>query len=210
VFISHLATEKVFAVDVATALREWDIDPFVAHEDIEPTSDWRDEIQSALRSMDVLVGLQHPGYGASSWAQQEIGWAYARPVPVLIVRFGEDPRGLPAPIQWPSRVGASATAVASTIVEWLNAKAGFAERIGDGAIRALAKAGNYYDARDAGERVRELGKLTPDQLDALADAYWSNGQVRASVIASPVVRRIFDDHDLDFPAPPPGHPRFGK
>ena len=53
-FISHLTDDKLFAGDLKRVLGTLGISCFVAHEDIEPTKVWQDEIVKALASSDVL------------------------------------------------------------------------------------------------------------------------------------------------------------
>ena len=57
IFISHVATYKKQARELKIAFKKFCATSFVAHEDIEPTKKWLDEIQSALSSMDSLVAL---------------------------------------------------------------------------------------------------------------------------------------------------------
>lgn len=102
VFISHLSHEKELAYEVSNKLLEIGLQGFVAHEHIEVSREWQDEIQLALRTADVFVGLVHPGFSSSPWTQQEVGWASGRDIPILMVRIGEDPKGFPAKVQWPS------------------------------------------------------------------------------------------------------------
>ena len=66
---------------------------FVAHEDIEPSLEWRGEIELGLRSMHALAALVTPEFHASHWTDQEIGWALGRGVLVVPVCLGVDPYG---------------------------------------------------------------------------------------------------------------------
>lgn len=93
VFLSHLATHRVFAARLQAALLNLSISAFVAHSDIEPTRDWQTQIETALSTCDALVALLHPNFHQSNWTDQEIGFAMGRGVPVFSVRFGQDPYG---------------------------------------------------------------------------------------------------------------------
>lgn len=66
---------------------------FVAHEDIEPTLEWQVQIERALNSMDLFVSMHTEGFKDSVWTQQEIGFAVARGVKIIALRFEEDPTG---------------------------------------------------------------------------------------------------------------------
>ncbi len=116
VFISHLSEYKAFAGDVAQELATFSIHGFVAHDAIDIDAEWELAITEALRTAHVLVGLFHPGFAASFWAQQEVGWALGRGIPVLMIRLGEDPTGFKARSQAAS--ARDAAEAAQRIVMW--------------------------------------------------------------------------------------------
>jgi hypothetical protein len=121
VFISHLSAHRDFAGAVSRALAQLSVDGFVAHDAIEVTKEWEAALRDALCTTHALVGLVlvHPGFGASAWAQQELGWALGRGVPVLMFRLGEDPNGFEGRIQAATVRSDDAGAVASSTVRWL-------------------------------------------------------------------------------------------
>ena len=98
-FISHLAVERDFAAGLQQALLQYGTSGFVAHNDIEPTSEWQAQIETALATSDALVALLHKGFHASNWADQEIGFAMGRGIPVFAVRFAYAPYGFIARFQ---------------------------------------------------------------------------------------------------------------
>jgi hypothetical protein len=75
------------------ALVPYGISGFVAHNDIEPASEWMNQIETALSTCDALVALLHDKFHESKWTDQEIGFAMGRSVPVCSVHFGEAPYG---------------------------------------------------------------------------------------------------------------------
>lgn len=92
-FISHLAAHRKFASDLQTALQRYAISSFVAHNDIEPTREWIDEIEAAMASCDAALALMHPEFHYSPWVDQELGFVMGRGVPMLTARLGQDPYG---------------------------------------------------------------------------------------------------------------------
>lgn len=92
-FISHLATDKINAKSLQIALENYSITSFVAHTDIEPTKQWQDEIELALRTSDALTALMVDGFHKSNWTDQEIGIALGRDLLIIPVRMGNDPYG---------------------------------------------------------------------------------------------------------------------
>lgn len=92
-FIGHIAKHKDKATRLKSCLEPFAISGFVAHEDIEPTLEWQREIERALHYMDAFVAIHTPGFSASNWTQQEIGFAVGRGVKIISLKMGEDPTG---------------------------------------------------------------------------------------------------------------------
>ena len=92
-FISHLATFKKTIGILKTELEKYGISSFVAHEDIEPTKQWQDEIEKGLFSMDALCAILMPGFKESNWTDQEVGVAIGRNVLIIPIRKNLDPYG---------------------------------------------------------------------------------------------------------------------
>jgi len=92
-FISHTAKDKAIAKRLRDVLESYNIYSFVAHEDIKPSKEWQDEIQKALDTMDFFVSIHTKGFSERIWCQQEIGYAVARNVKIIPIKFEEDPDG---------------------------------------------------------------------------------------------------------------------
>jgi len=204
VFLAHLATEREFVGEVHRELRGISISSFVAHDNIDVSREWQDEIERALRTADVLVGLVHSGFADSFWTQQEVGWALGREIPVLLMGLGEPPRGFPARYQAPMlNTHSSAWQVASAIAVWLTRQEQWRSAVINGLVGDLEHAGSFVDARDAAHRLKEVGRMTPAVLDAIEHAYLWNDQLYGHVGAR-VVAEILEANGREFP---PG-PRF--
>jgi len=92
-FLSHKAEVKSKVASLQEELGMFGISSFVAHKDIEPTLEWQNEIENALSSMDGFVALMTDKFHESNWTDQEVGFAFARGVPIVAVRLGRDPYG---------------------------------------------------------------------------------------------------------------------
>ena len=78
-FFSHSSHEKKFAYELKDQLASWAIDLFVAHEDIEPSSEWEKVIEQALDTCDALAAYLSTHFHASLWTDQEVGWCIEPP-----------------------------------------------------------------------------------------------------------------------------------
>lgn len=118
-FLSHVSTYKVETSELAANLWGYGINGFVAHEDIEPTKEWEDEIRVALTTCDALACLLTDGFGSSKWTDQEVGFAIGRGTLVVPIRLGMDPYGFMARHQGYSGLSASRSEIAHALVKIL-------------------------------------------------------------------------------------------
>ena len=93
-FISHVSSHKQSAANLKLALADYGISGFVAHEDIEPTTEWQEEIIAALRSMDALCAILTEEFNGSKWCDQEVGFGLGRNVLCIPIKHGIDPCGI--------------------------------------------------------------------------------------------------------------------
>lgn len=89
VFFSYSHNDRVLASKLNAFLEESEIDVFLAHEDIEISKEWRKEIFKHLESCDVLLALVTSNFEGSTWANQEVGYATKRTVPVVPLIIGK-------------------------------------------------------------------------------------------------------------------------
>lgn len=92
-FLSHLSSNRARMSAMKSAFDRWGICAFIAHEDIEPSRDWRSEVEAALETMDVMVAVVEPGFKESDWCCQEVGYALGRKIDIIPLRAGMDPFG---------------------------------------------------------------------------------------------------------------------
>ncbi|UUR08239.1 toll/interleukin-1 receptor domain-containing protein [Sphingomonas glaciei] len=128
-FISHLSADKLIATRLKDALSLYDIAGFVAHEDIQPTLAWQDEIERALQTMDAMVAVHTPGFSKSYWTQQEVGFALGRSTKVISFKYGEDPTGFIGKHQALPRRSRTAEQIAKEIDSLLEADTRTAPRL---------------------------------------------------------------------------------
>ncbi len=118
-FISHCSEHKDKAKRLKEELRLFNIDCFVAHEDIKPSKEWQDEIDKALKTMDFFISMHTEGFSQSIWCQQEVGFAVARKVKIIPIKFEENPKGFIAKTQALLKDKKSAKKIAEDIIELL-------------------------------------------------------------------------------------------
>lgn len=89
VFFSYSHKDRVLAKKLATLLKEKRIDVFLAHQHIEVSEEWREEIFKHLESDSVLLALLTSNYEKSVWANQEAGFMHGKRGKVIPLIVGE-------------------------------------------------------------------------------------------------------------------------
>jgi len=87
VFISYSNADGLGAGDLKDELEANDYPCFLAHDDIEATDDWHEEIWKELNDCHAFIGLVTEAFNFSAFCQQEIGAALALAKPSVLV-FG--------------------------------------------------------------------------------------------------------------------------
>jgi len=89
VFLSYSHKDRMLAGEIAVFLKAHGVYVFLAHEDIEISKEWRDEIQRNLKSCNILFALITPRFQESVWTNQEAGYMLGRNIQVVPLIVGE-------------------------------------------------------------------------------------------------------------------------
>jgi hypothetical protein len=180
-FISYSYADREYGAQAKRVLAEFDIEGFLAHEDLEVSEEWQARILAELRRCDLFVPLLSANFLASRWAPQEAGFIISRPE-VLITPLsidGTTPFGFLSHIQ--SRRIPSEGLTREFLIEPL------ATRLPRIALPALIRiAGAAKSFRDAESKVAPLVRFfpnfTPQEAQAFAEASITNGQIWAAAL----------------------------
>lgn len=166
-FISHTHAHMAFASALRRALDEMGICAFVAHDQIEPTKQWQDELEVALRTCDALVAVLSPDFVDSKWCDQEVGYCMARGVLIVPLGLGANPHGFIGKYQcMTAQEDEDAYAVARRLFDLLIQHEKTAERmvpvIAWRIVKRYAESHSFDNARE-----------NFDQLKAIPKEYWT-------------------------------------
>jgi TIR domain len=180
VFVSHLATERVFAGRLQEALLEFAISTFIAHNDIEPTQEWQIQIETALATCDALVALLHDGFHESKWTDQEIGFAMGRGVPTFSVRCGQDPYGFIGRFQAFNGHKKSAAALARELFDAYRRNKLTQRRMGEVIIGLFEESSSFAAAKERIGYIEELDTWQAEFSKRIRSAAKANSQISGS------------------------------
>ncbi|SFM50682.1 TIR domain-containing protein [Bradyrhizobium sp. Rc3b] len=99
-FMSYQTEDRAVAANVAGLLETLGIRSFMAHEHIEVSVQWRDEILRQIGLADLFVPILSARYYASIWCKQESGIAAFRRMTIIPLSLdGSIPQGAISNIQ---------------------------------------------------------------------------------------------------------------
>lgn len=197
VFISHLAKHKVYASELQEALAAYGISCFVAHEDIEPDAEWQAEIEKALRTCDALLALLHEGFNDSLWAEQEVGYALGRGVPVFSIRIDMAPYGLFGKKQAFNGKGKDVAVIALELLDAYRKHPKTQEKVSDAIIEKFCESNSYAEAKANCGLVEALVVWKPEYKARLRDAAANNSQIKHSWGVPERIERLLAARDPD-------------
>ena len=180
VFISHLAAHRKFAGELQEQLLKLGISGFVAHNDIEPTSEWQTEIEKALATCDSLVALLHPDFHRTNWTDQEIGFAMGRGVPVYAVRLGQDPYGFIGRFQAFNGIDRTPSRLARDLFDAYRKHKQTQAIMADILVTLLENSASFDAAKTRTGYLEELESWDPSYTTRVRAAIKNNNQVADS------------------------------
>ena len=175
IFLSFISAHGEYATDLKTRLERLGFDAFLSHIDTESNTIWQENIERALDACDALIALLTPGYNASVWTDQEVGWAYGRRVPVIGVRLGIDPYGFIGRLQ--GVTGESADEVVGGVIAALKRDERSKQKVDRSLAFALETSPSYAATRAIFPHIEKIESWDNDLLDSVERALKENPNV---------------------------------
>jgi hypothetical protein len=179
-FLSHVSSHKMEVSSLKDELNIYGISGFVAHEDIEPTIEWENEIFHALNSAQALVALLTPDFHNSKWTDQEVGIALGRGLLVIPVGLGVDPYGFMARKQAMRGSFEKIEQLTIDLVDVLLKHGTTSKPICEALVLSFEKASLFINARKVSQMIVRTNNFTQEQLSRIQQACKNNDQVAKS------------------------------
>jgi hypothetical protein len=198
-FLSHSSIDKVFVADLKKSLRSYGIEGFVAHEDIDPTSEWLRTILGALDTCDALAAVLTDDFRASNWCDQEAGYCIGMRKLVIPLARGMMPYGFMGRYQALKCKDASAQDLARAVADILIEHPLSSARMAEALVANLERSDSFADAKFNMALVRRIKVWTPELLRKL-EGTKKNYQVSNSYGVPESIRAVLDEHTVPEPA----------
>lgn len=195
-FLSHVSTDKILCSNLKIGLARFGISCFVAHEDIEPTREWVEEIERALASCDALVAILSQGFKESNWTDQEVGYCHARRVLIVSVRQGLDPYGFIQRYQAVNGNGKEPTVVARELYDILAKHERTSARMAEAIVGVFEESHSYANAKENVQLLLNVKAWTPELLRRVEAAVEANNQNRDAWGVASQVQALLRAHGI--------------
>jgi hypothetical protein len=176
-FVSHLAKYRQYAGELQETLLWYGISAFVAHNDIEPTSEWQTQIETALATCETLIALLHPTFHDSNWTDQEIGFAMGRGLSVYAVDFGQVPYGFIGRFQAFKGTDLLPSELAQELFESYRKNKRTERRMAEVLMSLFQDSGSFAEAKARIGYLEELRVWEPSFSTRIESALESNSQI---------------------------------
>lgn len=197
-FFSHTHPNKKLAAEIRGDLLDKGVDLFVAHEMIEPTKEWMEEILVALATCDAMVALLTSDFADSAYCDQEVGFALSRDVLIIPIRHGADPHGFISKFQaLPGDTSQLASHnLARAIFEVLVASPKTAAKLAPAIAQRYSEAHSYDDARANLSRLQQIpaNHWTAEMVEKVEKAGRENGQLEHGIYYNEQIPTVVSRH----------------
>jgi hypothetical protein len=176
VFLSYHHNARKFAGRVKSCLTGLGTDVFLAHEDLEPSTEWQEEILKNLRKCDVFMPLLTKSFHSSNWTDQETGIAFASEKFILPLKVSPDPYGFIGKLQ-ALKVRKELEETCRKIVQVLASCPVLGDRARDGVIDAFLRSTSFEESARLAAALSKLKPYSTSQLNRIVQGAAKNQQI---------------------------------
>jgi len=181
VFLSYSNYDKALAAQVKAELVDrYGLEVFLAHEDIQPSSEWQQTILEELEASEVFLPVLTASFGESEWTDQETGVALGLHKLIVPLKVSADPRGFVGRLQ-ALRLDPNAVPTGCrTLAELIASRPDLAAAFRDGLIVTFGKSWSFDDAGDNARLLLDFGGYTRQQVEEIMRHTLNNPQIKYS------------------------------
>jgi hypothetical protein len=193
VFLSHSTNDLTLVMEIKEGLTRYGLEVFVAHVDIEPSSEWQDEIIRQLELCNVFIPIISDNYRNSRWTDQESGIAIAYKKFIIPIEVNLTPYGFIG--KWQAlRYRDDVSDTCTKIIETIKTKSPFKKELTDCLINYFVSSIQFNEANDRAELLSEYKPFTADQIDKIVNGFLNNSQISGAWTARHVFRDMYPEY----------------
>jgi len=192
VFLSYSHKDKKLAGEIKKRLEHHGFEVFLAHEDIEPSREWQEEIIHNLKGCDIFIPIVSENFKESKWCDQESGFAFAEGKYIIPINVNFVPYGFIGKYQ-ALKIDESISDSCAKIIDIIK-KSPLKEKLTDYVIKMFIKSRNFDVANANAQLLEKYEPFTEDQINEIIRGYVTNYQISGGFAAKRIVRRMFEKY----------------
>lgn len=182
-FLSYPSLDKMVVGKIKSRLEETAVfELFLAHEDMEPSTAFRETIIERLRRCDFFVPILTRSFNSSQWTGQEIGMAKAWSKIIIPIKVDPDsnPEGFIEELHALTLNVQDISETCDRVFRVVANKPSLKLKAMDGLISAIAKSSSWSSASKRTRLSTFLDEIPQDQLTRLLRVSIDNPEVSGS------------------------------
>jgi TIR domain len=198
-FLSYSHKDRLLAGSIRDAFWLYGISAFLAHEDIQPSQEWQDEISRTLHACEVFFPLLTDSFHGSDWTDQETGIAVALNKIIVPLKATLNPYGFIGRYQAQAFPGEKRNGALNLpgidencwkVVRSLARRSDIGNRIKTGIIAKFSQSAAFKEASQYASRLHDLEPFDLPQVEEIVRASCRNNQIHGSFAARDYVRSL--------------------
>lgn len=186
---------KVLAGDLKEFLEKYGLSVFLAHEDINPTIDWQEEIVRNLKVCNIFIPILTKEFRESEWTDQETGMAQAFNKLIIPLKVSRNPYGFIGRIQACNIDDKNIESSFPKIISVIKDNSPFRKSLVDCLLRQLDNAGSFNEASWVIKELEKFETFTKEQCNEIIRISIKNNQVRMCRDGKTFLKSIIKKHD---------------
>ena len=167
-----------------------DYNVFLAHEDIEPSTEWQEEIIKNLRACDIFIPVMSENFKQSEWTDQESGFALALDKLIIPIDLGIVPYGFIGKYQ-ALKLKENVHDSCKKIIDIIRTRPKFKEILDNKFINEFVNSGSFSEANGLAKSLEQLEPFTSAQINEIIRGYMSNDQLQGAFRAKRKINSWF-------------------
>lgn len=189
IFLSHTEKYKKLAGEIKSSFKDFGIEVFLAHDDLTPSKDWRDELVRNIKTCDIFIPLLTEDYSDSQWTDQECGMAYYDNKIIIPLKIDVDPYGFIGKYQALKFNSKLISESCEEILDIIWEHKSLEEQLKDCLIRAFIRSITFRGAERRAERLDKYKSFTEEQIEEIIRGSIKNTQINDSYGCKPILRK---------------------
>jgi len=192
VFLSYSHKDRELAGEIKEYIEDYRLEVFLAHEDIEPSREWQEEIIRSLKACDIFIPIVSENFKESKWCDQESGIAFAEDKYIIPINVSLVPYGFIGKYQ-ALKLGESISDSCDKIIEIIDSTM-LNEQLTDCLIKSFIESESFSVANKRAQLLEKREPFTEDQINEIIRGFVINDQIRGGYKAEPIVKRMFEKY----------------